>query len=1005
MKKTQLFVFLLALLPLMVHAQADQKLINKAQQGNTDAMVLLGRYYENGAGVAHDSTLAVKWFQKAADAGNVDGLLYLSRYYLHGTHGFAKDTARYFAIRKEWAEKGNPNAMTALGSAYENGYGCKADSAKAVELYEQAAKKGSSWGALYLAEVYYYGDLLAKDEKKGLALLEKALNLGEFDVCAVLARHYLAENNYKKAWTYLKQGMACADPDAWTVLAEMYYTGEGVEENEARAIQILDSLIAEHHNLRYTQMLAGGFRLTANTPALRDTAAALRILQEGDVRLKSAQCQIQLARYYAGIEDYDAVRQYALKAVDNDNNGISGEACYMLAQLYYYGYGVDSDKEQFVAWMKRGADQYKYVPCAKVLSNYYMQEAQDMPMAVKYLRDADKYGDTEAMAELGQLYANNGNAEQAMECFQQMIDKGQADGYYYLGLLYDQMGDAKTCNKMLEKAEKMGSAYAACSLGVIYENGLDGVKVNYKKAAAYYEKSQTDKALYRLGLMYLNGNVGKQSSEDIAKGLELLNRSAASGYNDAIFALGYCYKTGRNVGAPDYDKAVEYYKYLADRDVAEAQCEMGRMEISRWEGHDPDTIKAMEYYQLASDQDNDEATCYLGYCYKVGNSQVPADGKKALELFAKASNNGSPLGTYHIGKCYMDGTGVEIDTSMAMAYLKDAAAKGVGAAAYEVGQIYNEGLGGYTADADSAIHYFIMGHQHGHGESGYYVGAALINEGATEMAVEVLNASAQRGSVNGGYLLALCLSEGVGVKEPMPKEAYQIFENIVRTSDHAGSYYQLGIATINGTGCPDDENLGKAYLDTAARLGNEDAMLALGQCYLQGVGCNIDTNTAISYLEHVADNGNVRAINMLGGVYQELGDYKNAVLYYEKGVAAGSLESYCNMGYCYQEGLGVVLNSQKAYEMYMFAAEHEYVRGYFMLANCYQQGIYVEASMVEALKWLEKAAEAGNPTAMYYCGSILAEGDEGIPANPKKAREWFKKAAAAGVEAAYSRTK
>ena len=110
----------------------------------------------------------------------------------------------------------------------------------------------------------------------------------------------------------------------------------------------------------------------------------------------------------------------------------------------------------------------------------------------------------------------------------------------------------------------------------------------------------------------------------------------------------------------------------------------------------------------------------------------------------------------------------------------------------------------------------------------------------------------------------------------------------------------------------------------------------------------------------------------------------------------GSMESYCNLGYCYEQGQGVVLNSKKAYDLYMYAAEHEYVRGYMSVASCYLNGIYVEENAAEALKWLTKAAEAGNPKAMYYCGSILENGEDGVPANTKKAKEWYKKAAAAG---------
>ena len=153
-------------------------------------------------------------------------------------------------------------------------------------------------------------------------------------------------------------------------------------------------------------------------------------------------------------------------------------------------------------------------------------------------------------------------------------------------------------------------------------------------------------------------------------------------------------------------------------------------------------------------------------------------------------------------------------------------------------------------------------------------------------------------------------------------------------------------------------------------------------------------------MEKAADNEKIEAINTLGDVYEAQGDFKNAVLYFEKAVTMGSLEGYCNMGYCYEQGQGVVLNSQKAYEHYLYAAEHGSTRGCMCVANCYINGIHVEQDMAKALEWYTKAAEGGNVLAMYYCGAILENGDEGVPANKKQAKKWYKMAAEAGYDPA-----
>ena len=103
-----------------------------------------------------------------------------------------------------------------------------------------------------------------------------------------------------------------------------------------------------------------------------------------------------------------------------------------------------------------------------------------------------------------------------------------------------------------------------------------------------------------------------------------------------------------------------------------------------------------------------------------------------------------------------------------------------------------------------------------------------------------------------------------------------------------------------------------------------------------------------------------------------------------------------------------MLNSAKAFELYMVAANHDYMRGYLLVSQCYMNGVGVEQSYPEAMNWLQKAADAGNPMAMYYLGALYEEGEEGVKPNAKKAKKWFKQSADAGyapAQAALERMK
>ena len=55
-----------------------------AQQNNHNAMIRIGRLYEEGKGVPMNKQEAVKWYRKAADLGNVEAMGYLGCCYEKG---------------------------------------------------------------------------------------------------------------------------------------------------------------------------------------------------------------------------------------------------------------------------------------------------------------------------------------------------------------------------------------------------------------------------------------------------------------------------------------------------------------------------------------------------------------------------------------------------------------------------------------------------------------------------------------------------------------------------------------------------------------------------------------------------------------------------------------------------------------------------------------------------------------------------------------------------------
>ena len=80
------------------------------------------------------------------------------------------------------------------------------------------------------------------------------------------------------------------------------------------------------------------------------------------------------------------------------------------------------------------------------------------------------------------------------------------------------------------------------------------------------------------------------------------------------------------------------------------------------------------------------------------------------------------------------------------------------------------------------------------------------------------------------------------------------------------------------------------------------------------------------------------------------------------------------------------------------AADQGYAPAQFHLGKLYEDGASgVKKNLVEARLWTERAAKAGDPSAMFNFGNYLAEGDGGAK-DEKTALAWFRRAADAGVK-------
>ena len=199
-----------------------------------------------------------------------------------------------------------------------------------------------------------------------------------------------------------------------------------------------------------------------------------------------------------------------------------------------------------------------------------------------------------------------------------------------------EMADAAAIDEMTRLAQN-GNANFQYSLVRCYDKGLK-VKQDYQQALYWYQKAAEqghDKAANNLGCMYLDGRGVAQDYEKAAWWLEL---SAQKNDTYALLNLGSMYEDGNLGGAPNYDKAFEYYQKADKMGCAPAA----------WE---------------------------LGHCFEVGVG-TKANAKKAFSFYKKSADAGYGPAAYETGRRYLEGDGVKKDAALARKYLEIAVKKG-----------------------------------------------------------------------------------------------------------------------------------------------------------------------------------------------------------------------------------------------------------------------------------------------------------------------------------------
>ena len=119
-----------------------------ANEGNAEAMNLIGVLYSGGKGVPKDRGIAFNWYKKAAEAGDYYGMANLGQAYLFASKIKNLEQAYYWLSKS--AEAGNELGMEIFGTYYE----MQQKSNEAIYWYKKAAEKGMGYSCERLCIIY-----------------------------------------------------------------------------------------------------------------------------------------------------------------------------------------------------------------------------------------------------------------------------------------------------------------------------------------------------------------------------------------------------------------------------------------------------------------------------------------------------------------------------------------------------------------------------------------------------------------------------------------------------------------------------------------------------------------------------------------------------------------------------------------------------------------------------------------------------------------------------------
>lgn len=438
-----------------------------------------------------------------------------------------------------------------------------------------------------------------------------------------------------------------------------------------------------------------------------------------------------------------------------------------------------------------------------------------------------------------------------------------------------------------EPAAEGGSIGGNLAMGFRYMFGA-GVEGNCSAAMSHYKdvaeitvKSHYPDLLLTKDqhLISLLESRKKNGKSDSALRTQWLKEAAGGKNAEALFEVGKMYDTGAYGMEPDPNQAFDFFLAAAEKGHAGAMTQLGLIyamagqegEEEQVEGPEgakaatfmpslaQDLDAAIDWFEKAGEMGEPAALNALAYMHMNGKG-VDMDVGKAEELYQTAAEAGHPDALLYWGERMLAAG----ETEEALAALHASEEKGNVYAAYRLGQVYEQGVDDFffPPSCENAVEMYKKAAEGGYWIAGVRYGIDLYRVGQHAQAVTLLAMGAEEGYELAQANAAYMFEHRMGYSLPDADElALRLYERAALQSvDH---YFALGnlMLKMEQNGKPTTAEAGPVtgvaqamgYLETAAELGNVQALRKLAEMYEGGVEGVVVKNTqrALSFYKRL----------------------------------------------------------------------------------------------------------------------------------------------------------